>query len=240
MNHRFDDVKEFEIKNIGNEGHLCINLCISGWITKENEYMYNWGYKSWWNELYKYGDHYCLIWESKELKSLGNSLQNIVISKAKNYVITETLKRTIASGVLSAISLPMKVVDVASLIDNPWSVALQRSENSGNILAELIKSAEYGKRPINLIGYSLGSRLIYKCLMNLIEDEEYKNENHIIENVILMGSPITINKKEWEMIRELIPGKIINIYSKNDWILAYLYRANVYIINNKNEIESSN
>lgn len=45
--------------------------------------------------------------------------------------------------------------------------------------------------------------------------------------VYLMGSPVNNDKKIINKIRSVASGSIYNIYSKNDWILAYAYRASV-------------
>lgn len=46
----------------------------------------------------------------------------------------------------------------------------------------------------------------------------------IIENVILMGCPSSIKSPTWKTIRGMVAGKLINCYSKNDMMLALMYR----------------
>lgn len=47
----------------------------------------------------------------------------------------------------------------------------------------------------------------------------------LIENVILLGSPIAIDVDHLAQARSVVSGKFINGYSKKDWILGYLFRA---------------
>ncbi|OEU11807.1 DUF726-domain-containing protein [Fragilariopsis cylindrus CCMP1102] len=46
----------------------------------------------------------------------------------------------------------------------------------------------------------------------------------IVENVILMGCPSSIKSPTWKTIRGMVAGKLINCYSKNDMMLALMYR----------------
>jgi len=46
----------------------------------------------------------------------------------------------------------------------------------------------------------------------------------IIENVILMGCPLSITTKTWKSIRGIVAGKFINCFVGNDMMLALMYR----------------
>ena len=47
----------------------------------------------------------------------------------------------------------------------------------------------------------------------------------IIENVIILGAPCTVNESEWRDIRGIVSDRIINCYSVNDWVLKFVYRT---------------
>lgn len=68
------------------------------------------------------------------------------------------------TGLVSAISWPAGLLGLASIIDNPWGVCLRRSAQVGKQLAEVLLSRNQGHRPVTLLGYSLGARVIYYCL----------------------------------------------------------------------------
>lgn len=71
------------------------------------------------------------------------------------------------------------------------------------------------------VGYSMGSRVIYSCLLSLAERQAFG----IVENVILMGSPTPANVETWAAIRAVVSGRCINVWSANDMILGFLYRT---------------
>lgn len=68
------------------------------------------------------------------------------------------------TGIISAITWPTSLLTLASVIDNPWGVCCRRSAQVGKQLAEVLIQRQHGKRPVTLIGFSLGARVIYYCL----------------------------------------------------------------------------
>mmetsp|Transcript_15602 Transcript_15602/g.20345 ORF Transcript_15602/g.20345 Transcript_15602/m.20345 type:complete len:151 (+) Transcript_15602:1648-2100(+) len=92
-----------------------------------------------------------------------------------------------------------------------------------------------GRRPVSLIGFSFGARVIYKCLKEIARHQREwleKKENDrnlrepasIIEDVILMGLPNHYNRDTWCDIRRVVNGRLVNCYSKNDWILQIMFQ----------------
>lgn len=92
----------------------------------------------------------------------------------------------------------------------------------GEELADALISRSHGNRPITLIGFSLGARVIYHCLLSMSKRENYKG---IIEDVVLLGAPVTASQKQWAQISQVVGGRIINGYSSGDWLLKFLYRT---------------
>lgn len=71
------------------------------------------------------------------------------------------------------------------------------------------------------MGYSLGAKVIYVCLQQLAERKAFG----LIENVVLLGAPTPCNSADWRRIRSVVTGRVVNAYSTNDYILAFLYRS---------------
>jgi hypothetical protein len=78
-----------------------------------------------------------------------------------------------------------------------------------------------GHRPISLVGYSLGARVIYYCLLELAKHRAYG----LVQDVYLYGAPVIIKQKECLRAQSVVAGRFLNGYKRNDWILGYLFRA---------------
>lgn len=65
---------------------------------------------------------------------------NGVLHEASHYVLDEVLKQTFLHGVTTAAALPMTFLNALSKLDNPWTLALERSKEAGQILADVLVS----------------------------------------------------------------------------------------------------
>uniref|UniRef100_A0A671QXL7 Transmembrane and coiled-coil domain-containing protein 4-like n=1 Tax=Sinocyclocheilus anshuiensis TaxID=1608454 RepID=A0A671QXL7_9TELE len=126
------------------------------------------------------------------------------------------------TGIVTALTWPASLLAVASVIDNPWGVCLSRSAEVGKHLAQVLRSRRQGKRPVNLIGFSLGARVIYFCLEELANDQ---GSEGVVEDVVLLGAPVDGSEKAWQRLSRVVAGKIVNGYCKGDWLLGFLYRS---------------
>lgn len=124
-------------------------------------------------------------------------------------------------ALMASLQLPLVLTKLSYLIDNPWNVSLARANSAGLILADSLIENNLGKRPVTLLGFSLGSRVIFSCLKELAE----KGAHGLVQNVYLFGSPIVGNKEEYLKARSVVSNRFVNGYSSNDWILGYLFRA---------------
>lgn len=131
------------------------------------------------------------------------------------------LGSTVLTALMASIQLPIILTKLSYLIDNPWNVSLARANAAGLILADSLMDRNLGKRPVTLLGYSLGSRVIFSCLKELADKGAYG----LVQNVYLFGSPVVAYKDEYLKVRGVISGRFVNGYSSNDWILGYLFRA---------------
>ncbi|XP_040501812.1 transmembrane and coiled-coil domain-containing protein 4 isoform X3 [Ursus maritimus] len=174
-----------------------------------------------WAALARSREQYCLAWEAKYLMELGNALETI-LSGLANMVAQEALKYTVLSGIVAALTWPASLLTVANVIDNPWGVCLHRSAEVGKHLAHILLSRQQGRRPVTLIGFSLGARVIYFCLQEMAQEKDCQG---IIEDVVLLGAPVEGEAKHWEPFRKVVSGRIINGYCRGDWLLSFVYRT---------------
>ncbi len=124
---------------------------------------------------------------------------------------------------------------MASIVDNPWSVALERARKTGIVLADVLLTHRQGRRPITLIGSSLGGRVIYYCLLEIArrasqqaarEKSDAANSAYgIIDSVFLLGACVSTTREEVHLCRSVVNGRFVNAYSRSDWILGFLFRA---------------
>ncbi|SSD60154.1 uncharacterized protein SCODWIG_01915 [Saccharomycodes ludwigii] len=216
MKRRMGSVKTFEFKPLHNNRRINLIISVSGWmIGTEDDVRLPFSTVD-----PVEGDLYSLYWEPEMLRSTGQTI-NILASEIITQTIQQILGATILTAFMAAIQWPMALSKLGYIIDNPWNVSLDRAWNVGLILADTILSKNLGDRPITLIGFSLGSRVIYSCLIELCK----RGAVGLVENVIIFGSPIVYNRDDWAMARSVVSGRFVNGYSNKDWVLGYLFRA---------------
>jgi len=193
---------------------LRVSIGVNGWLTSEDDVTRPWKHVGTDSEVF------ALRYEVKALLGLGVSLEDLVTSYAWKFVRNEILKRTVLATLWSAM-WPVTLLSMASKIDNPFSLAKNRSDKAGEILADAIINKVQGERPVTLVAYSLGARVVYACLRSLAQRRAFG----LVDTVVFIGAPIPSNRSHWRVMRTVVSGKIYNVYSENDYLLAFLYRA---------------
>ncbi|XP_067301711.1 transmembrane and coiled-coil domain-containing protein 4 [Pseudorasbora parva] len=217
MNKRVGAIEEFEFLPMSSGKHLHLTIAVTGWLCS-GKYS---SFQAPWSSLGVCGEQYCLKWESRYLLDLGSILDSLWDGLV-SVVAQEALKYTVLSGIVTALTWPASLLAVASVIDNPWGVCLSRSAEVGKHLAQVLRSRQQGKRPVNLIGFSLGARVIYFCLEELANDQ---GSEGVVEDVVLLGAPVDGSEKAWQRLSRVVAGKIVNGYCRGDWLLGFLYRS---------------
>lgn len=220
MNKRIGDLEEFAFQSLNSEHDqtsLTVTIAISGWITEDGPQQF----AKPWKHLRHTREQYCLCYESKYLLELSTAM-DYLLSFVVSYATQEALKYTFLASVMAAIAWPTALISIANIIDNPWDVCIGRSAEAGKHLAEVLLSREQGSRPVSLIGFSLGARVIYYCLQELAER---KDSEGIIGDVVLLGAPVSASVEHWKPMSRIVSGKIVNCYSSSDWLLKFLYRT---------------
>lgn len=168
------------------------------------------------------GDQYTLIWETKALQELGSTM-SILASEIASFIFQQGLQATVLPVLMGALTAPMWLMKLTYLVDNPWGNALSKAEKAGRLLADTLMAQVQSNRPVTLVGFSIGARLVYYCLLELAAQGGYG----IIDTVYLFGTPCVSSKKEWEAISSVVSGKIHNCYNPNDTLLAVCYRTSI-------------
>ncbi|KAL0603243.1 Transmembrane and coiled-coil domain-containing protein 4 [Plecturocebus cupreus] len=166
MKKRVGAIEEFTFLPLTEGRQLHITIAITGWLASGKYRTFS----APWAALAHSREQYCLAWEAKYLMELGNALETI-LSGLANMVAQEALKYTVLSGIVAALTWPASLLSVANVIDNPWGVCLHRSAEVGKHLAHILLSRQQGQRPVTLIGFSLGARVIYFCLQEMAQEK---------------------------------------------------------------------
>ena len=168
-------------------GSLTACIVVSGWLdsgdaegdasTKNWEYSLHkhWGCllappenaSSFGGPLNPLDETFQLHWERAELTRLGSALNTLGGKQAASFAATQALKQTALSSLMAAVTWPAALLNLGSLIDNPWSVACGRADETGEALADALCAGAHGHRPVTLVGYSMGARVIFSCLKAL-------------------------------------------------------------------------
>ena len=151
------------------------------------------------------GDAFGVRWEPEMMQEMGNAMA-ILWNETLVQGVQQVLAATVAGAMFSALAWPLWLSKLGYLIDNPWSNALERSRAAGLILADVLMNRQLGVRPITLIGYSLGARVIYFALQELARKKVYG----IVQNVYLLGAPVSAKDNEWFQVRAAVSGRFVN------------------------------
>ncbi|KAF2099526.1 DUF726-domain-containing protein, partial [Rhizodiscina lignyota] len=215
-NKRTGAVKTFEYRPLHNNKRTNLIISVSGWMTgKVDDVRLPFSTVD-----PIMGDIYSVFWEPEMLRSMGDTI-NILASEALTQTLQQVLGATILVALMSALQAPVMLTKLSYLIDNPWSNSLARAQLAGFILADSLIDRNLGTRPITFVGFSLGARVIFSCLVELANKGAYG----LVQNVYLFGSPNVASKDEYLKAKTVVSGRFVNGYATNDWILGYLFRA---------------
>ncbi|EDU50688.1 hypothetical protein PTRG_07769 [Pyrenophora tritici-repentis Pt-1C-BFP] len=216
MDRRTGNVKTFEYRPLHNNKRTHLIITLAGWMNGKVD-----------DVRLPYstvdpimGDIYSVLWEPDMLRSMGATI-NILATEALTQGLQQVLGSTILTTLMAAMTLPLALTKLSYLIDNPWIVSQARADMAGLILADSLIDRNLGTRPVTLVGFSLGSRVIFSCLKELAKRGAFG----IVQNVYMFGTPAVAKHDEYMRARSVVPGRFVNGYATNDWILGYLFRA---------------
>ncbi|KAG2531231.1 hypothetical protein BBO99_00001651 [Phytophthora kernoviae] len=184
-----------------------------------------------WKDRFPQGDQYCLMWEEATLRRFGKSMRSFAAEQVSNYATTELVKYTALAALFAAVAIPRVILRLTDIIDNAWTITMNNADTSGKLLAGALRQREQGLRPVTLVGYGMGARLIFSCLKELANSESQDESCGIVENAVLLGSPVPMARADWINARRMVSGRLINGYSEKDWMLGVMYRYQGWALN---------
>ncbi|RKP04801.1 hypothetical protein THASP1DRAFT_20671 [Thamnocephalis sphaerospora] len=229
MARRTGGLAEFAFVPIGVDPHLPIipslhaTIVVPGYLHPKMSADTPW-YTAYNNHL-KDHDVYALAFDTAVLHELDEAFRKFVAVEAADYLIDQLLSQTVLNAVLAPLSAPMTLMKLGSIIDNPWGMAMNRARKAGHALADILQDRVQGRRPISLIGYSVGALVIFKCLQELAKRRCYGLVDSGKSALVLLGAPVRVDSQRWSDVRSVVSGRLVNGYIKSDWVLAFLYRV---------------
>ena len=140
---------------------------------------------------------------------------------AKNQLLTAAIFTSYRSF-MGAFAMPQLAIWTADVIDNVFATLTERAEHAGIELALALTSELRGHRPVTLVGFSFGANVILHCLRKLAS----VGATGIVENVIVMGGTMHVSRSMWQECKDVVAGRVINVFSREDWFLSLVYHSN--------------
>ncbi|KAI9333116.1 hypothetical protein BDR26DRAFT_806089, partial [Obelidium mucronatum] len=169
-----------------------------------------------------HGEQYALVWETQALIELGHAVR-LLMAEVTSFLLQQGIQYFLLPVLMAGLTGPLWALKLTYMVDNPWGNGLTKAKKAGRILADTLLSRVQGNRPVTLVGFSLGARVIYYCLLELASRGE--SAFSIVEEAYLFGTPVMATTKEWKAISSVVSGRLVNGYITNDYILSMLYRA---------------
>ncbi|KAK9447228.1 uncharacterized protein V1518DRAFT_421685 [Limtongia smithiae] len=216
MANRMGHVQTFEFRPLHNNERVNLIITVSGWMSSNQDDV-----RLPFSTVDPImGDLFSLFWEPDMLTSMGQTM-NLLATEVLTQSIQQVLGSTMLVALMASLQLPMMLTKLSYLLDNPWNVSLDRAWSAGLILADTLIQRNLGVRPITLVGFSLGARVILSCLRELAK----RQASGIVQNVYIFGCPTVVKRDQFTMMSTVVSGRFVNGYSQKDWILGYLFRA---------------
>ena len=190
---------------------LRVVVGISGSVTEARDYVEPWTAFSK-SKIEAFG----LRWEMDALMQLGRKMAEVLRSFAWDFAKFQLLSMVLAG------LWPFGLLRAAGALDSPFAIAKTRSDKAGKVLADALVNKVQGTRSVTLVGFGLGARIIYSCLLQLAE----QNAFGLVESAVFMGAPTPSEAPSWRRIRAVVSGRVVNVFSADDFMLGFLYRAN--------------
>ena len=165
-----------------------------------------------------------LEWERDELMKLNQAATSFLKTQLISQAFQEGMAQTVLAGLFSAASLPSSMGSVLSVIDNALSVTLNRAIEAGRMLAHGLADGIHGDRPVTLLAFGLGARLVFQALVELGKMPQGAGLG-IVQDVLLIGAFVDANPEMWRVARSAVAGRLTNAYVRDDAMLSVAFRA---------------
>lgn len=222
-NNYLADMQDFSIEKIrvGSEPSL---LFIDGFLTKGSDASAHWLDNL--PERYSGNAAYYVHWDSKNLRELGDLIASGGVRLALQKLATKAAKQATREAPVKLMPLAI-AAGVLGVANNPWSLALVRSEQAGELLKEMIVRCE--GRSFVLFGHSLGARVIYRALSSLGTVPKPQRRSRVLAAHLLGGAVGNKPSDAWTLATKAVDRNLHAYQSANDSVLKWLYQVGVLL-----------
>ena len=225
MMRRTADLNDFAFDMIDTSPGLPVTVGVPGWLASAEDSAW----KVWDGALCDVasdgGEALALRWETKLLIEMGKVVSSFLRDQA-SYYTTSAIGTAVLGVAFFSLTWPRTLVAAAGAIDSTWSVAEIRADKAAKQLALVLASRIHGNRPVTLIGFGIGARIVLKCLLYL--SEMGPAGCGLVETAVCMGTPLPASPKEWDRAASVCGFRLVNVYCESDWVLAFLYRSSSF------------
>ena len=140
-----------------------------------------------------------------------------------NYYFYHWPGDTFAKIILKSLPIGITGIKFDSDLPKVFKESKDKAVICGKMLALILKSNLFFEhRQINLVAFSLGNHVVKNCLKEL---SSYNDNKCIINNITFIAGATTFKNKLnlYNRFKKVVAGRIINCYSKGDYILKFLY-----------------
>lgn len=181
---------------------LHVTIVIPGWLSEPKDLQLYWNSVA---QYSYYGEVLGLRWEAEGKLS--------VIKKETSRLADIFGEFWTPVGLITSIFSSASVVQ-----DSTFTDSAKKADDTGRILAQLIRTRALGNVTISLIGFSLGGRMVASALSELANEPEI-----YIQDAVLIGAAVSHSEEKWPARRRAVAGRLVNVMSSNDEILTRLY-----------------
>lgn len=203
----------------GGAKYAAWTLFVSGWVFNNSDFMAPWLAV---RDNFPFSDHMCLEWENERMCEVSHYASTLLKNEIGDMAARFWVKSVVANVGGAFIVWPWAVTKILVELDNDWTLIAEKAVLAGRCLASVLAdSSSVGTRPVTLSGHSFGAAVIFYCLNELYD----LGKLHVVQDVLLMGAPLNAaDTHSWRKARACVTGRLINAYSKDDWLLAYVFR----------------
>ena len=189
---------------------MSVAIGLSGWLAGEEDTV-----ESHWQFLRDLApptalhtaESYALAWELDELEELGSAFYDFLKERAA-LIAADVGATAMVGSVIATLALPVALVGATHLVANPWIIVHHRAKKAGQILAKLLLAREHGHRPVTLLGFSTGARLLFSCLEALADAGP--DAVGLVESAFIVGGAMNASPARWARCRSVVSHRLVN------------------------------